>query len=394
MSQLRYLTSGESHGEKLTGILEGMPSGLDLVAERDIDPYLQERQKGYGRGRRQQIEQDIAIVSSGVRFGKTLGSPIALTIQNRDWANWQERMAIQPTDAEKLRAVTIPRPGHSDFAGGVKYEQERELRNVFERSSARETAMRTAIGAIALRMLDELGILHVGFVSAIGLESIPKQTSLSITELVTQTLSSQVRAPNEEASLRMMVAIDDARNSGDTLGGIVECRFENLPIGVGSQSHWDRKLDGLIAQAVLSTQAVKAVEFGEGILMSRSRGSQVHDSFGVQDGVVTRASNNAGGIEGGMSNGEPLIVRAFMKPISTLLQPLRSVDLATGETADAHIERSDTCAVPALSVILQAVIGLTIASAILETFGGDTMNELKSRVELRRARTGITAKHS
>jgi len=392
MPKLRYLTAGESHGPILTGILEGMSAGFELIASRDIDPYLKDRQKGYGRGRRQQIEEDRATISSGVRFGKTLGSPISLTVPNKDWQNWEERMSILPLEQQDSKPVTIPRPGHSDYAGGIKYGHEDDLRNVFERASARETAMRTAIGAIGLRLLDVLGIQHLGFVTAIGSVELDKDVHLGLAELQAQTSKSEVRTPSVEFSKAMMAEIDRTKAEGDTLGGVVECRFEGVPVGIGSHVHWDRKLDALLTQAAMSVQAVKAVEIGEGIRMSRSRGSEVHDSFELNRDQLGRHSNNAGGIEGGMSNGETIVLRAYMKPISTLMTPLNSVDLSTGEATKAHIERSDVCAVPALSVILEAVVGLALASAILDTFGGDAMEELVARVDARRTRTSLIPK--
>ncbi|MFI5202030.1 MAG: chorismate synthase, partial [Candidatus Kapaibacterium sp.] len=381
MGRLRYLTAGESHGEMLVGILEGMPAGLSLVAERDINPVLRERQRGYGRGRRQQIEQDTARIISGVRNGVTTGAPIALLIQNKDWQHWKERMPIEPSEVS-IAAVTIPRPGHADLAGAMKYGHSVDLRNVFERASARETAMRVALGAIASTLLRAQDIEAIAYVTAIGgiTASVPKD-AFDARESLSK---SRVRVFDAEAEEKIIAAIDRAKKEGDSLGGTVECVIKNVPPGMGSHVHWDRKLDGLLTQAVMSIQAVKAVEIGLGKNASEQRGSETHDSIFVEDGRIHRGANNAGGIEGGMSNGEPIVVRAAMKPISTLMRPLPSVDLATGEQVDAHVERSDVCAVPALAVIVEQVVAMTIASELLETFGGDTVAELTERVAIRR----------
>jgi len=380
MGRLRFLTAGESHGEMLVGILEGMPAGLSLVAERDIDPILRERQKGHGRSRRQQIEDDKARIVSGVRHGVTTGAPIALLIQNKDWERWKERMSVRPGNPDPS-PVTIPRPGHADLAGGIKYGHTNDLRNVLERASARETAMRVAIGAIASTLLRKVGIESISFVWSIG--TTDSRLSDDVFVEREKIATSQVRTYDSDAEKQMVAAIDEAKAAGDTLGGVVECIIRNMPPGIGSHVQWDRKFDGLITQAVMSVQAVKAVEIGRGHA-GRRRGSEEHDPIIIEDGKLTRSRNNAGGIEGGMSNGEPIVVRAAMKPISTLMQPLQSVNLATGEPTEAHIERSDVCAVPALSVIVEQVVATVIASELLETFGGDTMNELKERVERRR----------
>jgi chorismate synthase len=381
MGRLRYLTAGESHGEMFVGILEGMPAGLSLVAERDIDPILRERQQGYGRGRRQQIEQDAARIISGVRNGVTTGAPIALLIQNKDWKHWKERMSVEPTDAP-ISHVTIPRPGHADLAGGMKYDHFDDLRNVFERASARETAMRVAIGAIASTLLRALEIESIVYVTAIG--GISSDTPNDVFAARERLAASRVRVFDSEAEEKIIEAIDFAKKEGDSVGGTIECIVRNVPPGIGSHVHWDRKLDGLLAQAVMSIQAVKAAEIGLGKAAAGRHGSETHDSIHIEDGCIHRGANNAGGIEGGMSNGEPIIVRAAMKPISTLMRPLPSVDLATGEARDAHIERSDVCAVPALAVIVEQVVAITLASELLETFGGDTLTELIERVAIRR----------
>jgi len=382
MPQLRYLTSGESHGKSLTGIIDGIPAGLSLEAERDIDPILRERQRGYGRSHRQKIEDDKTEILSGVRFGITTGAPIAIKIENKDWENWQDKMSVVPTD-EEITPVTIPRPGHADLAGAIKYQQ-KDIRNILERASARETAMRVAIGAVAATFLKELGIVSVSFVKSIGDLSGDASKKLPEIDLLRIILSeSDLRMFDSSPEKKAMHLIDKAKKNGDTLGGIVEVHFVGLPIGIGSHVQWDRKLDGLIAQAVMSIQAVKAVEIGGGISLAGIHGSECHDAIEIEDGEIVRSTNNAGGIEGGMTDGMPIIVRAAMKPISTLMRPLQSVNLSTGDAAPSHIERSDVCAVPSLSIIVENVVALTIASALLDTFGGDTMNEVKERVALR-----------
>jgi chorismate synthase len=389
VGSFRYLTAGESHGEELLGILEGVPAALSLIAARDIDPWLAERQKGYGRSRRQQIEQDTATIVSGVRFGVTTGGPIGIKIRNKDWVNWGERMSVTPIEQSDPRPVTVPRPGHADLPGGIKYAHTGDLRNVLERASARETAMRVAIGAIASKLLLECGIESVGFVESIG--SIACEVAdVDPFTYKQQIANSPLRTFDLLAESRMIALIDEAKSNGDTLGGIVSCAVRGMPVGIGSYVHWDRKLDGLLAQSVMSIQAVKGVEIGDGFTSARSFGSEAHDEILREGDKLLRATNRAGGIEGGMSNGEPIIVRAAMKPISTLMHPLRSVDLATGEAMLAHIERSDVCAVPSLSVIVRAIVSTTVATALLDTFGGDTIEELKSRVEVRRSSSRLT----
>ncbi len=390
MGRLRYLTAGESHGEMLVGILEGMPAGLLLIAERDIDPVLQERQKGYGRGRRQKIENDSARIVSGVRNGVTTGAPIALLLQNKDWNHWQERMPIAPSEREII-PVTVPRPGHADLSGAMKYGHT-DLRNVFERASARETAMRSAIGAIASTLLKELGFESACYVSAIGGIVAEAETVDEVFAAREIFRASPVRMLNSLIEGRVIAKIDEAKTNGDTLGGTVECVVRNIPPGLGSSMHWDRKLDGLLARGVMSIQAVKSVEIGAGAFAARSLGSEVHDSIWIREGAIVRGTNNAGGIEGGMSNGEPIVIRAHMKPISTLMRPLDSVDLTTGVATSAHIERSDVCAVPALAVIVEQVVALTIASEMLETFGGDTIVEIEERVAARKNALRIETK--
>ncbi|MBS1903319.1 MAG: chorismate synthase [Bacteroidetes bacterium] len=386
MATLRILTAGESHGEALIGIVEGLPSGLSLVADRDIDPVLAERQKGYGRSHRQTIESDKAEILSGVRFGVTTGAPIAVRIKNKDWKNWTEKMSVTPTETDVAR-VTVPRPGHADLAGAIKYDHTDDLRNVLERASARETAMRVALGAVCSKLLSEVGIGSVSFVRSIGPVVVDEhRRPASVDDLRSTVSSSAVRMFDAAATESACALIDQAKKDGDTLGGIVQTEFYGLPIGIGSHVQWDRKLDGLLAQSVMSIQAVKAVEIGDGISLAMNPGSADHDEILLQDGRLTRASNHAGGLEGGMTNGMPLIVRAAMKPISTLMRPLRSVDLSSGEPVAAHIERSDVCAVPALAIIVEQVVATTLAAAILDTFGGDTLAELQQRIDARRAK--------
>ena len=388
---IRILTAGESHGSELIGIIEGIPSGLNLIASRDIDPILAERQKGYGRSYRQQIESDKATIVSGVRFGLTTGGPIGIRIENKDWKNWTQKMSVEPT-VTSYDKVTIPRPGHADLAGAIKYGHTDDLRNILERASARETAMRVALGAVCSKLLNEIGISSVAFVTAVG--SVSYKTNKShktVDESFKKAITaSRVRMPDESVTTAAEKLIDEAKRNGDTLGGIVQAEFYNLPVGIGSHVQWDRKLDGRIAQAAMSIQAVKAVEIGDGVAVGSQPGSASHDEIMIEGKNLTRNSNHAGGIEGGMSNGMPVIVRVTMKPISTLMQPLHSVDLSSGEAASAHIERSDVCAVPALAIILEQVVATEIASSIIDTFAGDTMQELRNRVELRRTQEKIS----
>ena len=388
MGTLRYLTAGESHGEALVGILEGLPAGLPLLAE-DIDRQLERRQQGHGRSARQQIERDTARILSGVRHGVTMGSPVALLIENRVAADWRDDMAVAPGAAAK-RPLTVPRPGHADLAGALKYGFTDDLRPVLERASARETAMRVALGAIARRLLAEIDVEIGSFVVSIGgIEapalSVPGEPA-ALAALRDRADASAVRCLDAAASSAMMAAIDAARTDRDSLGGVVEVVACGVPAGLGSHAHWDRKLDARLVAALMSVQAIKAVEVGDGFESARRRGSEAHDEVGHDGTRFTRATNRAGGIEGGMSNGQPLRLRVAMKPISTLMRPLASVDMATKQSASAHVERADTCAVPALGVIAEAVVALAVADALLECFGGDTLEELTSRVVARRTR--------
>ncbi len=372
MTTLRYLTAGESHGKGLTIIVEGIPAGLAL-SEEYIARDLQRRQGGYGRGRRQKIEQDRAEIRSGVRHRKTLGSPIALLIENKDWVNWQDKMAVEEIDAE-IEKVTRLRPGHADLAGAVKYGFD-DVRNILERASARETAARTAAGAVCRRLLEEFGVRVHSHTAVIG----SVEAHVGGEPNWDKVEESPVRCSDAEAGERMVAAIDGARNAGDTLGGIVEVCAGGVPIGLGSHVHWDRKIDGRIAQAMMSMNAVKGVEIGIGFTGARMRGSQVHDVILPIDKwgerPWTRATNRLGGTEGGMTNGEDLIVRVALKPIATLPRSLPSADLRTGEEIPAHYERSDVCVVPAAGVIGEALLAIVLAEAMLEKFGGDHIDE-------------------
>lgn len=374
---MRFLTAGESHGPQLTALLEGLPSQLELSAE-DIDPWLALRQTGYGRGRRMQIETDRVQFMSGVRAGRTTGAPITLVVPNVDYRNWVEIMSPDAGGEPRKKALTKARPGHADLAGGIKYRH-KDLRDVLERASARETTMRVATGAVALKLLSSVGIEGVNFVqSMLDIESkVPFSW-----ERLEDVESSPVRCPDPEASARIVAVVDQAKKDGDTIGGVLEIRFRGLPIGMGSHVHWDRKLDGRIAQAVMSVQAVKGVEIGYGFAATRVPGSKVHDAIYRNDTQgYFRETNGAGGLEGGMTDGEELIVRVALKPIATLMTPLPTVDVVTKDPADAAKERSDTTAVPAAGVILQCVIGWVLADALLEKFGGDTVPEIVERVK-------------
>ncbi len=375
---LRYLTAGETHGPQLTAIIEGLPSNLTLDFE-ELNFQLHRRQKGYGRGRRMQIEKDTAQIVGGVRHGYTTGAPVALVVENKDWTHWRNIMNIEPiegTDEEKRR-VHRPRPGHADLNGGLKYNL-KDLRNVLERSSARETTVRVACGAIARQFLAEFGIKVAGQVIRIGEIEAPVH-NLSIDELIEQTEASSVRVVDAETEKKMEAYIDQIKEDGDSIGGIVECIVEGVPIGLGSYVQYDRKLDARIAQGVMSINAFKGVEIGIGFEAGILRGSQVHDEilYNEEQGYY-RASNRLGGFEGGITNGMPVVVRGVMKPIPTLYKPLQSVDIDTKEAFTAQVERSDACAVPAASVVMEHVVAWEIAKAFLEKFGGDSMDEIKA----------------
>lgn len=374
---MRYLTAGESHGPQLTTIIEGVPAQLELVAE-DINKELARRQAGYGRGRRMQIEQDRVQILSGVRHGKTLGSPITLVVENKDWKNWTKIMGIEPiseeAEREMKRKLTRPRPGHADLNGAIKYGH-RDMRNVLERSSARETTVRVACGAVAKKILKVCGMNVGGHVIEIGGIKAKNIEYDSVLDLQQRSEASPVRCLDEEASKQMMEAIDQAKKDGDTLGGVVEVVIDNVPIGLGSHVHYDRKLDAKIAQAVMSINAFKGVEIGIGFQAASLPGSEVHDEIiWDEEKGYTRKTNRLGGFEGGMTNGMPIVVRGVMKPIPTLYKPLKSVDIETKEPFEASIERSDSCAVPAASVVCEAVVAWEVANAVLEMFGQDRID--------------------
>ena len=374
MGSIRFLTAGESHGQGLSVIIEGMPAGLSL-SEDYIVQDLARRQKGYGRGGRMQIEKDLALIKSGVRHGLTLGSPIALWIENKDWENWRDAMSVDPVEGD-IKRVTRLRPGHADLAGVLKYSHQ-DVRNVLERASARETAARSAVGAVCRRFLEEFDIeIHSSTVTIGGNSA--KVCHPTDWEIVEQ---SPVRCADPEAEKLMIAAIDEAKEAGDTVGGVFEVVARGVPVGLGSYVHWDRKLDGLIGQAMLSINAMKGVEIGSGFESIGLRGSQVHDVIEPfdpsQKRTWRRATNRAGGIEGGMSNGEDIVVRVAVKPISTLAKPLPSVDMDTGEKIQAHYERSDVCQVPPAGIVGEAMMAIVLADAFLEKFGGDHIEETK-----------------
>ncbi len=372
---LRYLTAGESHGELLMGVIEGLPAGL-LIRVTDIDRDLARRQLGYGRGGRMKIEKDTVKICTGVRWGKTLGSPLGLTIRNKDWENWRDKMSPDSMFLNTADPVTRPRPGHADLAGALKYGAT-DIRNILERSSARETAMRVATGAVAKRLLEEFGIDVMSHVLSIG-GAFAKVPNLPVAELKKKAEASELRCSDHEADKRMMRKIDEARSAGDSLGGVFEVIVSGVPVGLGSHVQWDRKLNARIAGAVMSIQAIKGVEIGAGFGVAYKPGSQVHDEiFWNRKQGFYRKTNMAGGIEGGMSNGGPIVLRAAMKPIPTLYKPLRSVDLVSKKPFKASVERSDACAVPAAGVVAEAVVAIEIASAMIEKFGGDSIDEMK-----------------
>ncbi len=385
MANLRILTGGESHGRALVGIVEGMPAGL-RIDKKKIDHQLRRRQCGYGRGGRMKIEWDEVEVISGIRFGITLGSPITLWIRNRDWENWEKRMDVWR--GRESSPLTVPRPGHADLAGGIKYDHS-DMRNVLERASARETAMRVAAGSIVRQLLEEFGIWiasHVIKIHEIGVS----KTFLDVCSSDTSRTESKIRSMfdvAEKSELRFSDSgkeeaaksiIDKAREAGDTVGGVFEVAALNVPPGLGSYSMWDRRLDGRIALAVMSIPGIKAVEIGMGFDSAGRFGSEVHDSILKGDGQnLIRPTNRAGGIEGGVSNGQPIIVRAAMKPIPTLQKGLPSVDMLTGDAVTAHKERSDVCAVPAASIVGEAMVCIVLGMAFCERFGGDSMKQIR-----------------
>ncbi len=374
---MRFLTAGESHGPQLTAVVEGMPAGFAIDPAR-INHELARRQKGYGRGGRMAIERDEVRIVSGVRFGQSIGSPITMVIENLDYKNWVKRMSIDPADRDESRIVTRPRPGHADLAGVLKYNLD-DIRNVLERASARETTARVAVGGLARQILEPFGIDVLGYVVSIGSIKASMPQSIEPGELRRITEDSQVRVADAVAERAMIEEIDACKKTGDTLGGVVEVTATGLPVGLGSHVQWDRKLDARLAFALLSLQAVKGVEFGMGFEAAAVRGSLLHDEIGYDASArhFTRLSNNSGGTEGGMSTGEPLRVRVAFKPLSTLMQPLHSVDIKTKAEAVGTIERSDVCAIPAAAVIAEAVVAYELANSFLEKFGGDSLLEIK-----------------
>ncbi|GGO61784.1 chorismate synthase [Microbacterium nanhaiense] len=381
---LRVLTAGESHGPELIAIMEGLPAGVPVSPE-DIQADLQRRKLGYGRGSRMKFEQDELTISGGVRHGFTMGSPIALRIGNTEWPKWTEVMSATPVElSEKSRGrgapLTRPRPGHADLVGMQKYGFD-EARPILERASARETAARVALGAVARKFLGELGITLVSHTLSIGPVAVPEGSPVPVPADVDALDADPLRCFDKATSDRMVAEIDDARKSGDTLGGIVEVLAYNLPPGLGSHVQWDRRLDAKLAQALMSIQAIKGVEVGDGFETTRRRGSVAHDPLHPSDEGIARESDRAGGTEGGMSTGTTLRVRAGMKPIATVPHALETIDVATGEVASAHHQRSDISAVPAAGVVAEAMVAITLADVVLEKFGGDSIDETRRNLE-------------
>lgn len=384
---LRFLTAGESHGKALVAIVEGLPAGLPVMAEQ-VDQELARRMMGYGRGARMKIERDRIEWLSGVRAGETLGTPVAMLIQNRDWANWEEVMAAEGTPGDvRRRRLTRPRPGHADLVGVLKYDRQ-DARDILERASARETAARVAAGALARRLLEEFGVEIGSHIVSLGGIQVPPVASLPV-PLNPAADNSEIRVLDRTIEAEIIRRIDQAKKDGDTLGGEAQVVVRGLPVGLGSHVHWDRKLDGRLAGALMSIPAVKAVEIGMGFEAARRPGSEVHDPIDADAvpgtkapdpalrGGYRRRSNNAGGLEGGVTTGEPLVIRVGMKPISTLMSPLPTVDLTTGKAANAQSERSDVTAVPAMGVIAEGLTALVVADAFLEKFGGDSLAEVR-----------------
>ena len=379
MSELRYLTAGESHGRALTAILEGMPAGV-TVSESDINQELARRQKGYGRGGRMAIEADKVQISSGIRWGETLGSPITLTVLNKDWEKWEKLLSVDPKDRDDSKRVIKPRPGHADLVGMLKFDR-KDAQDILERASARETAARVAVGAVCRKLLESFGIRIFSYVREIGsvrAKNIPKDPA----EIITKTEASAVRCPDPEAEKAIIALIDKAKGAGDTLGGIFSVLITGCPVGLGSHVHWDRKLEARLCWAMMSIQAMKGVEIGMGFDASRRFGSEVHDEiFHDKKRGFYRGSNNAGGFEGGMTTGEPIVISVAKKPISTLMKPLRSVNVETKEPFTAEVIRSDVIAVPAAGVAAEAIAAFEIALAMRDKFSGDSLREMKDNYE-------------
>ena len=377
---LRYFTTGESHGPGLTAVVEGFPAGVPIAIDA-INRDLARRMQGYGRGGRMKIEQDEAVIRSGVRWGESLGSPITLWIENRDWKNWEKKMSARAEDRDPTLAVTRPRPGHADLAGALKYDHH-DVRNILERASARETAARVAIGGLSKCLLAPFGIRVLGWVSEIG-GIVADHRGQTPGDIFARAEESPVRLADADAEKRIIALIDECKQAGDTLGGVVETVVTGLPPGLGSHAQWDRKLDARLAFALMSVQATKGVEVGLGFETARRRGSAVHDEiyFEKDQSRFERRTNNAGGTEGGMSTGEPIVVRTAFKPLSTLMSPLHSVDIDSKSEAKAAIERSDVVAIPAAAVIAESVVATVIADAFLEKFGGDSLSEIRRNVD-------------
>jgi chorismate synthase len=392
---LRILTAGESHGQALVGIIEGVPAGLKISADY-VNHQLWRRQQGYGRGGRMRIEDDRVEILSGVRFGRTLGSPIALVIRNKDWENWVEKMAVE-RDGKGIEKVTIPRPGHADLVGWYKFGFD-DIRNVIERASARETAMRVALSTVARKLLETFGIFIGSHVLSIGtvelrdrktldrLLSRLMKTSCGAYKITEEADKSEVRMLDNSATRQAVQLIRKAKKRGDTLGGIFEVIVSGLPLGLGSYVQFDRKLDGLLSQAIASIHGVKGVEIGDGFAGVRKFGSELHDEIFMKAGVPYRKTNRAGGLEGGVTNGQPIIIRGAMKPISTLMNPIGSVDLKTHKQVEARRERSDFCVVPACAVVGEAAVAPVLANALIEKYGGDSVEEIRRRYKPSRVR--------
>jgi chorismate synthase len=378
LKRLQFLTAGESHGKGLLGILDGIPAGLE-ISEDYIDEQLKRRQMGHGRGGRMKIEKDHGEIWSGVRHGKTLASPIGILVQNLDWKNWTEKMSITPVDKE-IKEVTLPRPGHADLAGVQKYGFT-DIRNVLERSSARETTMRVALGSVCRKLLEEVGIHIASRVVQIHNIIDTDKVDCEIKELNSKVDRSPVRCINKAIETQMINVIDEAKQSGDSVGGIFEVIATGVPYGLGSFTQWTEKLQARISAMMMSINAFKGIEIGSGFRSAAKFGSEVHDEIGHDGKKFTRYSNNAGGLEGGMSNAQPIVLWMSMKPISTLIKPLRSIDVITFEKKKAHKERTDACAVPAASIIAESMLCITLADALLEKFGGDSIEQLKAHMK-------------
>jgi chorismate synthase len=379
---LRFSTAGESHGESLVALISGLPAGVP-VDQAWLDHELWRRQQGYGRGGRMRIEKDTAHILSGVRHGKTIGSPIAMTLANKDWKNWEEILPVGAGDPEKHKAVASPRPGHADLAGALKYDFP-DARYVLERASARESAARVACGAIAKMLLRSLGVEVASHVIRVGGAELGREVEFAEIAAIAQREDVLLACVDVDSEQRMKAEVDTALRTGDTIGGVFEVVVHGLPPGVGTHVNWDERMDGLLAQAVMSLQAVKAVELGRGVTAAQSPGSQVHDAIAYDEAETAgkftrfkRERNNAGGIEGGISNGEDVVVRGYLKPISTLRRPLESVKFDGRETTKAAYERSDVCVVPAAGVAAEAMVALTIARLVIDKFGGDSLREIE-----------------